>query len=378
MHAAPWRQAFCAAEKTLSLLQNNLNTPQHIAILGGGLAGSFLAARLLEEGHQVSMIDDGAPRAASRVAAGLFNVITGRFGAKSWLAETLLGEIEAFFAKPAYASLRQHIRYAEIYRPFKTFEEYNKWTGKAADPAYADIVAFQEAPLFAERIINPHGGIRILPCGWLETGAFIDDLHQLLLQNERFSLYRERIDYEAIGLTERKIQTASGSISFDRFVFAEGSALAQNPYLPFVKLIPNKGEILILHAPDLQLEQVVSRKVYLIPLGDDRYLTGSTYRNQFDHPHPTEESKAEIESHLAKLLKVPYEIVDHFAGIRPTTPNRRPIVGIHPDFDYVYVLTGFGTKGVLLAPYTSKLLTQGICENVWQLPNEIQLSRFIK
>ncbi|MFK7920973.1 MAG: NAD(P)/FAD-dependent oxidoreductase [Bacteroidia bacterium] len=360
------------------MLQNILNYPQHIAILGGGLAGSFLAARLLEAGHQVSLIDDGAPRAASRVAAGLFNVITGRFGAKSWLAETLLAEIEAFFAQPAYASLRQHIHYSEIYRPFKTFEEYNKWTGKAADPAYAEMVVFQETPLFAERIINPHGGIRILPCGWLETGAFIDDLHRLLQQNDRFSLIRERIDYEAIGLAERSIQTASGKLQFDRLVFAEGPALAQNPYLSFLKLIPNKGEILILHAPELQLPYVVSKKVYLIPLGEDRYLTGSTYRNQFEHAQPTDEGKAEIETHLEKLLKVPYEIVDHFAGIRPTTPNRRPIVGIHPDFDYVYVLSGFGTKGVLLAPYTSKLLAQGICENVWQMPNEMELSRFIK
>ncbi|MEL6653662.1 MAG: FAD-binding oxidoreductase [Bacteroidota bacterium] len=351
---------------------------QHIAILGGGLAGSMLAARLLKMGQKLTLIDDAAPRAASRVAAGMFNVITGRFGAKSWLAETLLQEIADFFADERYASLRQYLHYTEIYRPFKTIEEYNKWTGKAADPAYAEIVRFQEEPRFAERIINPYGGLNILPCGWLETGAFLDGLHALMGQEDGFQLIRERIDYQAIDLEAKQITTSQGVISFDSLAFSEGASLAANPYLPFVKLIPNKGEILILHAPELKLSTLVSKKVYLIPLGDDRYLTGSTYRNQFEHAQPTAEGRAEIESHLAKVLKVPYEIVDHFAGIRPTTPNRRPIVGIHPDFNYVYVLSGFGTKGVLLAPYTSRLLAEGICQNVWQLPNEIRLSRFIQ
>ena len=63
---------------------------QQIAIIGGGLAGSFLALRLCLKGHSVYLFDEAISNSASRVAAGLFNVITGRYGAKSWEADFII------------------------------------------------------------------------------------------------------------------------------------------------------------------------------------------------------------------------------------------------------------------------------------------------
>ncbi|MCB0856012.1 MAG: FAD-binding protein, partial [Bacteroidetes bacterium] len=81
------------------------------AIIGGGLAGCLMAARLAMRGQEVVLIDHPQPNSPSKVAAGLFNVITGRFGAKSWLADTLLEELNQFLQIPAFLSLQPYVHY---------------------------------------------------------------------------------------------------------------------------------------------------------------------------------------------------------------------------------------------------------------------------
>lgn len=53
-------------------------------IVGQGLAGSLIALNLLRRGKSVRVIDDGHKHAASKVAAGLINPITGRRHVLTW------------------------------------------------------------------------------------------------------------------------------------------------------------------------------------------------------------------------------------------------------------------------------------------------------
>ena len=350
---------------------------QTVVIVGGGLAGSLLAARLGRAGVAVHLFDDGAPAAASRVAAGLYNVITGRFGAKTWLAETLLAELEAFLALPEMAPLRAYRHPGLIYRPFREVAEYNKWSSRTAEPDFAALVALQETPLLPDRIDNPLGGIRILPCGWMDVAGFIDGLHEVLVRDLGVQLYRERLAYAQLDPAQRRVHMGPGAaLTYDALVFAEGAAMAGNPWLPGLKLIPNKGELLEIHAPALDMPFVLSKKIYLVPLGEDRYGVGATYANRFDSPEPSAAGRAEICGHLDRVLKVPYTVTGHWAGLRPTTPNRRPIVGPYPGRPGLYVLTGFGTKGVLLAPWCSRLLASHLLGTPEAIPAEAEASRF--
>lgn len=352
--------------------------PKHFVILGGGLAGSFIAARLCLAGQRVTLIDDQHPQSASRAAAGLFNVITGRFGAKSWQADQLLQEIRDFFAQPELAGLADEVlHYSPIYRPFKTEEEYNKWTGRAVDPEFAHLVDFQEEPLLPHQVINPLGGIIIRNCGWVSVGSLVDGLLLRLELHHHLRRLTGHLSYEAIDLESKTLQLRQEKLSFDHLICCEGYQLRLNPWFNFLRIIPNKGEILEIEAPTLKLPFALSKKVYLVPTGRHRWICGSTYANQFDDPNPTPEGRAEIEAQLAKAIQVPYTVVRHWTGIRPTTPNRRPILGTHPERPYLHVLGGFGTKGILLAPYTSRLLVEGILHDRWDIPQEVSLQRFL-
>ena len=351
---------------------------KHFVIVGGGLAGTFMAVRLLQAKQTVSLIDDKAPQSASRVAAGLFNIITGRFGAKSWMGETLLAKVRTFLARPEFEGAQQFVFDTEIYRPFKTIEEYNKWQARTVDPGFSHLIRLQEEVYRPDLIHNPIGGIWILPCGWIDLAGFINWMLDWLIQQDGFQYFHTQLAYDQLDVHARLLNVDGAQIKFDEVIFCEGYRINQNPWFPRLRIIPNKGETLLIESEAIPSDFVISKKIYLIPVGNQQFVVGSTYYNHFIDILPSEKGKAEICTHLEKAIKVPYRILEHKAGIRPTTPDRKPLMGTHKELEHLHVFTGFGTKGVLLAPYFSEKMSDFILDKTNVLPKEVDWRRFKK
>ena len=75
------------------------------------------------------------------------------------------------------------------------------------------------------------------------------------------------------------------------------------------------------------------------------------------------------------LIDCDFEIVSHFAGVRPTVRDRRPLVGTHAEYNRIHILNGLGTRGVMLGPAMAKALYDAI-ENQIPLVKEIDIQRF--
>ncbi|HYD83061.1 MAG TPA: hypothetical protein VEA63_03390, partial [Opitutus sp.] len=69
----------------------------NLLIVGQGLAGTLLAWELERAGLTFEIADEGHGRAASRVAAGIINPITGQRLVKSWRVDALLPVARATF-----------------------------------------------------------------------------------------------------------------------------------------------------------------------------------------------------------------------------------------------------------------------------------------
>ena len=80
---------------------------------------------------------------------------------------------------------------------------------------------------------------------------------------------------------------------------------------------------------------------------------------------------------LKTFLECDFKVDGHVAGIRPTVVDRRPLVGGHPEHQNMYVLNGFGSRGVLIGPYASKQLFDHI-ESKTDLDPEMDIQRFTK
>ena len=133
----------------------------------------------------------------------------------------------------------------------------------------------------------------------------------------------------------------------------------------------------IIKAPKLDLDVIVNTSVFILPLGGDLFKVGATYNWQDKTDLPTEEGKKELLERIKEILLCDFEIVKHFAGVRPTVKDRRPLIGTHYERKSLHILNGLGTRGVMLGPAMAKALFDKI-ENKVSLSPEIDIKRFHK
>lgn len=126
---------------------------------------------------------------------------------------------------------------------------------------------------------------------------------------------------------------------------------------------PVKGQMLCVAMPekDLVSHVVRSSDVYLIPRSDGRLVIGATQEEAgFD--------KQTVPETLQKLRKAALDLVpkladarilEAWAGLRPGTPDKLPILGETATPGY-FVATGHFRDGILLAPITGRIMSQVI------------------
>ena len=217
----------------------------------------------------------------------------------------------------------------------------------------------------------PFGFGEVNATGRIDTQRLIESYRKFLLET---SEYKEAaFDYEA--LVEDPEGLRYHDIRAERIVFTEGFGIHKNPYFKHLPLEGTKGELITIHAPTLQLESILKSSIFVIPMGADLYLVGSTYEWTDKTNQPTAEAKSELLEKLEHLVSCDYEVVDQRAGIRPTVVDRRPLVGQHSDHKRLFVLNGLGTRGVLVAPSMAEALYNSI-EKDTPLPEEIDINRF--
>jgi glycine/D-amino acid oxidase-like deaminating enzyme len=86
---------------------------------------------------------------------------------------------------------------------------------------------------------------------------------------------------------------------------------------------------------------------------------------------PTEEVKPELIDRIKEIITCDFEIVQHFAGVRPTVKDRDH--WWEPIKNYC-ILNGLGTRGVMLGPAMAKALYENI---EYQVPLNTEIERFL-
>lgn len=344
----------------------------HYILIGGGIAGMMLAAKIVLEGSRVTLFDSGSPHSASGNAAGMFNPITGKNHLQTWRAEQLLGALEAFFETPEFQPLSKYLYKLPIYKPFNSVSEYNHGLGVRANTP--ELLCIEEQPLMESVFHNPIGGLKIGRSGWLDIPAFLKALRGILETHFHFRYEAARILPEHIYLSQQKIIWDSETFFFDGLVLCQGAEQALK-LLWDLPVIPNKGQGIKIEG-EFEIPFILSSGIYILPLGKNRFNVGATYEWEFSHPFPDSVGLKILTEALDSVLAAPYRIIDHYAGIRPTTRDRRPLVGTHPVHRCLHVFSGFGTKGVLLSAYFSAVLWDYISGKNTFLEKEYDILRF--
>jgi glycine oxidase len=351
---------------------NSQDQSTHIEyiIVGQGLAGTILAYELSKHYKNILMVNEEKEFTSSKVAAGMFNPISGKRMVIGWKTSELLEDSQRTYTELEGLLNKTLFHKQNIYNVFGSVKEQNDLSMRMEDVAFAQYVNMEVKE--EANVMQAFSAFEIIGSGWVNLQNLLEGYAKIL--KEKNALLNEKFDYAGLRCEKKKWHYKN--FVSDKIVFCEGYKNIDNPYFNWLPFVLCKGDILIIKC-NLTDKKIVKKGIYLVSIGEGLFKVGATYEWNDLSEKPSEKGRQFLIEKLNELLDTEYEIVNHITGIRPTTKDRRAIVGEHPEHKGMYILNGLGTKGVMQAPYLAKELISSM-ENNKELENEISIMRFIK
>lgn len=331
-----------------------MNKP--IRIVGHGLAGCVMAMTLVRHGVPFTIVGCSLPGEASMASSGLIAPITGRRYVKAWRIDEFLEQAKDFYPWTENILGQRYFFPVDIVRYLAHPEAKIAYARRLDDPEYEAYISAKTTPLL-DGLGKPYG---ILTGGYrLDTPGWIQAVRQYLKSKELLTILDHPFtnpDPEA-----------------EHIIWATG---ATDPgHAP--RVIPNKGESLVVKMTEWNIKEIIKEEVFIIPLGDkDMYWVGSFYDPWPENKLSTNEGRERILQCIKKVYPGPIEVMKHMVGVRPTVNDRRPFIGPFPNRPGQFILNGMGTKGTSLAPYWAEQLMLHIL-NRTPLSDEVWPDRHI-
>eukprot|EP00580_Thalassiosira_gravida_P013666 CAMPEP_0201683846 /NCGR_PEP_ID=MMETSP0494-20130426/52336_1 /ASSEMBLY_ACC=CAM_ASM_000839 /TAXON_ID=420259 /ORGANISM="Thalassiosira gravida, Strain GMp14c1" /LENGTH=589 /DNA_ID=CAMNT_0048167633 /DNA_START=72 /DNA_END=1839 /DNA_ORIENTATION=- len=179
---------------------------------------------------------------------------------------------------------------------------------------------------------------------------------------------------EMSGGTCGGVHLANGKIyQPDSIVVANGSWMRHLLPLP---VTPHKGQSFSLRMPNnaapILSRVLFAQDTYIVPKADGRIIVGATVEPGAYDGDVTPSGMMHCLSEATRLIPslgdLPIE--ESWAGLRPTTPDKCPILGKTEQWDNVFIAGGYWRNGVLLAPKTGQLIGELIVNGEENLSEE--------
>ncbi|NBO24691.1 MAG: FAD-binding oxidoreductase [Chlamydiae bacterium] len=318
-------------------------------VIGGGFAGLAVGIALQEDPNFTVVIVDGdlPYEKASKIASGILQPFPGEHAKKALFADEAMND---------------------------AFELFNKVTQTTQDPFFSSngiyriaVKEKQEEEFLAlskkEELVYPFSEPFFPMKKWLKgieiknAGTIFSKKYLTTLENYFFAIGGK--------MEKRQIEDLIEVEPFYDFtIVAAGKNSAKLLNLSSLKF--HKGQILKGHFEEpIFLEKSITGKGYLaITEEKGYYALGSTYEHHFTSDAPTEEGKEKILTQAKLYLEMDTFIVDEiFSSFRVTKKiNHIPYVAqIRPS---TFVITGFGSRGLLYHAYAAKMLYSKIANGI--------------
>lgn len=341
-------------------------------VVGLGLAGLAFIEELIEANKSFLVFEDNS-QTSSLVAGGVYNPVILKRYSPVWNVKEQLALALPFYEQLEKKFDQEFDQKFVIKKAFKSIEDQNNWFSAFDKPKVAPYLDSKLDNQTYNGVLGNHQFGNVKEGGRIDTQKLVETYREYLKENNWIRF--ENFNHNNIKFKDQTIQYQD--IEVHKIVFAEGFGLKENPYFNHLPLEEVKGETITIHAPELEIDFLVKSTLFVMPIGHHQYKVGATFNHADKTSIPSIEGKEELVAKLKKVLSVPYTIVDQAAGIRPAVKDRRPMVGVHPQFNNLAVLNGLGTRGVIISPTVAKQLFNHL-ENEGKLDPETDIKRFEK
>ena len=366
-----------------------------VAIIGGGVMGCAIAWQLARRGVSCALVERGVfGSGASGATAGVVGPLwhldpddPALFGLglrslelfPQWAAELSEAGVNPEFQQNGVMKLAfTEDEVAELHETHKWQSQLNfdaEWLERE------DILRREPeaSPEVLAAIFSPHEGC-------VRGQRFCDSLaHAAGRLGVRLYERTEVTGLNHDGHRITGIETTAGSIAAGQVVLAAGpgSGIAGRWAAPGGPLdLPVrgvKGQRILLRRPGFMPQSPVrNSSVYAVPRLDGNILVASTREEGRTDETVTAEGVATLISGALRSFPslADAAFVSARAGVRPATPDGRPIIGPVPAVENLTIATGHDAVGIMLSPGTAELVVNWLLDGAAGPLQPFRVDRF--
>lgn len=137
-----------------------------------------------------------------------------------------------------------------------------------------------------------------------------------------------------------------------------------------------KGQALALEFEADGMPQIYGDNLHIVPHADGTVAVGSTSERHFDDPASTDGKLDELHARAVQLLPAlsGAPIKWRWAGVRPRSSTRAPVLGPHPTRAGVYIANGGFKTGFGVAPLVGEAMADLVLEGRNRIPEPLSIS----
>ncbi|MFA8441077.1 NAD(P)/FAD-dependent oxidoreductase [Yoonia sp.] len=131
-----------------------------------------------------------------------------------------------------------------------------------------------------------------------------------------------------------------------------------------------KGQAALLRFDAAGQPQLFADSLHIIPHGDGTVAIGSTSEREFDDPFSTDAALDDVleRAMLAFPILHGAEVLERWAGVRPRSKSRAPVLGAHPTRAGDYIANGGFKIGFGIAPKVGAVMANLVLDGDDQIP----------
>ena len=161
------------------------------------------------------------------------------------------------------------------------------------------------------------------------------------------------------------LQTSHGQLIADQYIVTAGAWSSQllGEHALNLDIRPIRGQMLLYKLPQSPIQSVIAEQAhYLIPRQDGHILVGSTTEDMGFNKNTTMGARNQLSDWASNLLPTLRNIppLQQWAGLRPASSRELPTISRHPMLKNLYINSGHFRYGVTMAPGSAEILINEI------------------
>lgn len=132
-----------------------------------------------------------------------------------------------------------------------------------------------------------------------------------------------------------------------------------------------KGQAALLRFDAAGRPQLFADALHIIPHGDGTVAIGSTSEREFDDPFSTDVALDDVLDRATVAFPILHgaEVLERWAGVRPRSKSRAPVLGAHPMRAGEYIANGGFKIGFGMAPKVGAVMAALVLDGDDQIPD---------